>query len=73
MSTGVSSFEQLLVDFEHRGESNIDIPVFIISIGLTDKEKLKTQDIQNLFKTDKSEALKIIRLRKYRGALPGPK
>ena len=27
MSSGVSSFSQLLVDFENRGESDIDIPV----------------------------------------------
>lgn len=73
MSTGVSSFEQLLVDFEHRGESNIDIPVLVIGIGLTDEEKVKTKDLQGFFKKDKKEALKIIQLRKYRGALPGPK
>lgn len=73
MSTGVSSFEQLLVDFEYRGESNIDIPVFVISVGLTEEEKTKTQDLQALFKSDKNEALKIIRLRKYHGSKPGPK
>ena len=33
MSTGVSSFEQLLIDFEHRGESDIGIPVLVIGIG----------------------------------------
>ena len=53
MSTGVSSFEQLLVDFEHRGESNIDIPVFVISIGLTDEEKVKSQTLRELFKTNR--------------------
>lgn len=73
MSTGVSSFEQLLVDFEHRGESNIDIPVFVIGIGLTEQEKAKTEDLQNLFKSDKKQALKIIQLRKYHGSKPGPK
>lgn len=73
MSTGVSSFEQLLVDFEHRGESNIDIPVFVIGIGLTDEEKDKTKVLQKLFKEDRKEALKVIQLRKYKGTLPGPK
>jgi hypothetical protein len=57
MSTGVSSFEQLLVDFEHRGESNIDIPVFVMSIGLTDEEKTKSQTLRELFRTNRKEAL----------------
>jgi len=73
MSTGVSSFEQLLVDFENRGESNIDIPVFVMSIGLTDEEKTKCQTLRKLFKTDKKEYLKKIALRKYSGSKPGPK
>jgi len=73
MSTGVSSFDQLLVDFENRGESNIDIPVYIVGIGLTDKEKIKTKKLQDLFKSNKKEALNSIRLRKYRGSPPGPK
>lgn len=73
MSTGVSSFEQLLVDFEHRGVGNIDIPVFVISIGLTDEEKKKCQTLRDLFKTNRKEALSKIKLRKYNGSKPGPK
>ena len=73
MSTGVSSFDQLLVDFNNRGESNIDIPVFIMSIGLTDEEKKKCQTLRELFKTNKTEALAKIKLRKYSGSKPGPK
>lgn len=73
MSTGVSSFEQLLVDFENRGESNLDIPVFILSIGLTDDEKTSCQTIRELFRTNKKEALAKIKLRKYSGSKPGPK
>ena len=73
MSTGVSSYDQLLVDLQHRGESNIDIPVFIVSLGLTDKEKTKTIKLQDLFRSNKKEALKRVRLRKYNGSLPGPK
>jgi hypothetical protein len=73
MSTGVSSFEQLLVDFENRGESNIDIPVYIVGIGLTEQEKEKTRQLQRLFKSNKKEALRSVRLRKYRGSPPGPK
>lgn len=73
MSTGVSSFEQLLVDFDNRGESNIDIPVFVISIGLTDEEKTKCQTLRELFRTNRKEALAKIKLRKYTGSPPGPK
>jgi hypothetical protein len=73
MSTGVSDFEQLLVDFEYRGESNIDIPVFVISLGLTPEEKIKCQNLQELFKTNREKALKAIQLKKYNGSLPGPK
>ena len=32
MSTGVSYFEQLVWDLEHRGVSDIDIPVLILGI-----------------------------------------
>ncbi len=32
MSTGVSFFEQLVWDLEHRGISNIDVPVWIIGL-----------------------------------------
>ena len=73
MSTGVSSFEQLLVDFENRGESNIDIPVFVISIGLTEEEKAKCQTLRDLFKANRKKALSKIKLRKYNGSPPGPK
>ena len=73
MSTGVSSFDQLLVDFENRGESNIDVPVFILSIGLTDEEKAECQTLRELFKTNRGEALDKIKLRKYHGSKPGPK
>lgn len=73
MSSGVSSFEQLLVDFEHRGEGNIDIPVFVMSMGLTDEEKIKCHALRGLFRTNKKEALSKIKLRKYNGSSPGPK
>ena len=32
MSTGVSYFEQFVWDLEHRGVSNIDVPVLIIGV-----------------------------------------
>ena len=73
MSTGVSSFDQLLIDFKYRGESNIDIPVFVLGIGLSKEEWEQARNLQYLFKTNKAEAVKIIKLRGYNGSLPGPK
>lgn len=73
MSTGVSSFDQLLVDFNNRGESNIDIPVYVLGISLTDEEKIKTDALRELFLNDKKKALEQIKLRIYKGAHPGPK
>jgi hypothetical protein len=73
MSTGVSSFDQLLVDFSNRGESNIDIPVFIVGIGLKEQEKEKAEKLKLLFKNNKKKALATITLREYNGSKPGPK
>ena len=71
MSTGVSSFNQLLVDFENRGESNIDIPVLVLGIGLNEKEKTMSEKIRKKFK--KSKKTLSVKLRNYKGSKPGPK
>lgn len=73
MSTGVSDFDQLLIDFKHRGESNIDIPVLVIGITLTDEEKKKQEELQKLYTKNPKAALKVINVHKYNGSLPGPK
>lgn len=71
MSTGVSSFDQLLVDFKYRGESDIDIPVYIIGIGLTDDEKERMRKKRHTFTNDRENSS--VKPRKYRGSRPGPK
>ena len=43
MSTGVSYFEQFVWDLEHRGVSDIDIPVLILGI---DTDGLKPRDLK---------------------------
>lgn len=43
MSTGVSYFEQIVWDLEHRGISDIDIPVLIIGI---DTDGIKPKDLK---------------------------
>ncbi len=73
MSSGVSSFEQLMVDFKYRKESNIDIPVYVLAIGLTEGESVRCRELSDMFKNNKKEALSIIKMRKYRGSRPGPK
>ena len=35
MSTGVSYFEQIVWDLEHRGEADIDIPVLVLGVAAT--------------------------------------
>lgn len=74
MSTGVSAYEQLMVDFEHRGESNIDIPVLVLGIGLTDEEEKQCSNKVLRFLKNPEEVIKEEEM-KYRinGALPGPK
>ena len=73
MSTGVSDFDQLLVDFKHRGESNIDIPVFVIGLGLTDEERKEASKLQTSFVSDREGTIKRIKLKIYNGSPPGPK
>ena len=50
MSTGVSGFEQIVIDFENRGEADIDIPVLVLGLGLTDKERLESDKKANRFR-----------------------
>ena len=74
MSTGVSEFEQILIDFHHRGEADIDIPVLLLGIDLTDDETAKAGEkvarfLENpLVMYDTGEVD-----RPRSGALPGPK
>lgn len=65
MSTGVSDFDQLMIDFNNRGESDIDIPVLVIALGLTDDEKERIKQIKL--------SNKKIKPTKNKGNLPGPK
>ncbi len=43
MSTGVSYFEQFFWDLEHRGVSDIDIPVLIVGI---DTDGIRPKDLK---------------------------
>lgn len=76
MSTGVSAFEHLMIDFEYRGEADIDVPVWIVGIGATPAEWAEVQAIQDLFRHD-PEAAKLqypqIGKKDLKGTIPGPK
>ena len=73
LSTGGSNLDQVLIELENRGESNIDIPVYVISIGPTDEEEKERSEIQKQYTTNNGEIPKKIVLKKYNGSLPGPK
>lgn len=74
MSTGVSEFEQILIDFKERGVSNIDIPVLVLGIGLTDREEKAKKEKQRRF-LENPQALYVAREvdRPRRKTKPGPK
>ncbi len=76
MSTGVSAFEHLMVDFKYRGEADIDIPVLVLGIGPTEAEWEKVYEIQEMFKTDPEAARNLypmIGSSRLFGTKPGPK
>jgi hypothetical protein len=45
MSTGVSYFEQFVWDLEHRGVSNLDIPVLILGIAASPDQQLQDKSL----------------------------
>lgn len=76
MSTGVSAFEHIMIDFIHRGEADIDIPVLVLGIGPTLDEWQKISVIQNTFRSDPDTIIENypnIRRFQSRGSKPGPK
>ncbi len=76
MSTGVSAFEHLMIDFEHRGEADIDIPVLILGIGPTQSEWDDVRELQRLYRQNPADLrLKYpgIGSNDLKGSKPGPK
>lgn len=74
MSTGVSEFEQILIDFHHRGASDIDIPVLVLGLGLTDAERSGCLTKVQAFRGDPKGMVERGEVDTPRGgALPGPK
>jgi hypothetical protein len=76
MSTGVSAFEHIMIDFEHRGEADLDVPVCVLGIGPTPDEWAEVSKVQALFRADPAAARQMypnIGLKDLKGTKPGPK
>lgn len=76
MSTGVSAFEHLMIDFKYRGEADIDIPVLVLGIEPTKEEWEEVFALQALFKKDPALAQQQypnIGTSDLKGTKPGPK
>ncbi|MBX9788452.1 MAG: hypothetical protein K2Y37_06015 [Pirellulales bacterium] len=76
MSTGVSSFSQIVMDMGARGEADVDIPTLILGIGPTDREQRACARKRRRF-ADATERERMLQAgeiaRGRQGALPGPK
>lgn len=75
MSTGVSSFEALQVDFDHRGEADIDIPVVVLGIEPSSEEWQAVTVRQAEFRSNPAMAIEKYGIGKtdQGGTKPGPK
>ncbi len=68
MSSGVSSFKQIVLDCKERGTADIDIPVLILGFECTDKDWIAVKQIRKEFSLGKK-----INLVGLKGNKPGPK
>jgi hypothetical protein len=57
MSTGVSSFSQIVNDMKHRGEADLDVPTLVIGIGLTTAEQEACEAKRARFRTAATEMI----------------
>ena len=49
MSTGISSFSQIVDDMTHRGEADLDVPTLVIGLGLTKAERVACEEKRKQF------------------------
>jgi hypothetical protein len=74
MSTGVSSFNQIVMDMKARGVADLDIPTIIVGIDCDEDEWLKVEDKRKRYKENPEELIANGEVRTGRqGAKPGPK
>ena len=67
-STGVGSFNQIVLDMKERGVADLDIPTLVVGIECSDDDWSLVKDLRSKFKTNKN--IKEINLK---GNKPGPK
>lgn len=74
MSTGVSSFTQIVMDMRARGIADIDVPTLIIGIDCTDESWINIQDKRTRFSFTPDALIANGEVSAGRsGAKPGPK
>jgi len=74
MSTGVSSFTQIVMDMRARGEADLDIPTLILGMEPTTEEWEEVEDKRDRFRKNKAELIANGEVSSGReGAKPGPK
>jgi hypothetical protein len=74
MSTGVSSFNQIVLDMKYRGVADLDLPTLIIGIGLTAAEKEGCDQKRARFLTHREQMIEAGEVSKgNKGSSPGPK
>jgi hypothetical protein len=74
MSTGVSSFDQIILDLRERGAADLDIPVLIVGIGLTDAEREGCDQKRMRYMRDPEAMITSGEVDgRRKGAPPGPK
>ncbi|MBL8793750.1 MAG: restriction endonuclease [Planctomycetia bacterium] len=74
MSTGVSSFKQIILDMGERGVADLDIPTLVVGIGLTDKEEKGCAQKRLRFTANREKMIAAGDVaRPGKGSSPGPK
>jgi hypothetical protein len=74
MSTGVSSFAQICMDMDQRGEADLDLPTLIIGFECSKEEWTRVNEKRERFKTHSDEMIANGEVSTGRkGAKPGPK
>jgi restriction endonuclease BglII len=73
MSTGVSSFNQIVMDMEARGEADIDIPTLIVGIEPTAQEWIEVTEKRARFSANPQQLINDGEVSMRRGGgIPGP-
>lgn len=74
MSTGVSSYSQIVMDMMARGVADIDIPTIVVGISCTDDEWVRIKEKRELFEKNPQMMIDLGLVSEGRsGAKPGPK